>query len=260
MTPRYNKIMERKSDLSEAQNHHCAVCGVVMSVGHLGNSVKVKVDKSLTNAVGNNVVVCLPCAGRYDTDTLYELHARWIVKPWIVNKEKNYYPKHAEQVRQKFLASDWGVPPEKLLLMAVRYPPNLFDITKVQPLPKKKKRMSLWRSQKVRLFEIQRGLCCYDGYPMNTDNPSDPRYATVEHVTNVRDGGADCKNANLVIACNICNNMRDRKKVDAYTFYEWVVKNKQVIEAKAEEARKRQANKAHQRKMNQLFKKFLTDC
>jgi len=67
------------------------------------------------------------------------------------------------------------------------------------------------RKKLLRLYEIQRGRCCYCGTPTIIPNePSEwrsPKRATLEHIRGLGYGGTDNWH-NLVMACQTCNNIR----------------------------------------------------
>lgn len=85
-----------------------------------------------------------------------------------------------------------------------------------------------------RLFEEQHGRCHYDDYAM-LDQYSfgkkidPPRRATFEHLKRQCDGGSD-HIENLVLACQVCNNLRGKLHMGVEDFRAWAMNNKHHIE------------------------------
>lgn len=67
----------------------------------------------------------------------------------------------------------------------------------------KKKRHKL----KPKMFFAQRGLCHWCGYPMVDNAPSDPNFATFEHLKRRREGGTNAEGI-LKLAHSRCNHQR----------------------------------------------------
>jgi hypothetical protein len=145
---------------------------------------------------------------------------------------KPQYPESCEEIRSflislgmsEFLAEQHiFTPPEHLQRVKDSYTKQRAKRV-TNPLRTVQK-VNLHRHVRRRQLEIQRYRCAYDHYEMNLTDSWHPRYATVEHIVRLGDGGSS-SSYNTVMACSICNTLRDNKKMSAEDFYEWAQQNK----------------------------------
>lgn len=97
------------------------------------------------------------------------------------------------------------------------------------------------RSVKVRFLESQNHRCCYCGDRFDVNNPKHPDYATWEHVVERSKGGTNSV-TNMVLACSFCNNRRDILRLSAEDYYQWAIKNKNLL-IKLKNERRRSKNR-----------------
>lgn len=264
MTIRIEPIQGRrrrslKRRLAEAQNHHCAVCGVTVETVAFSCSSNrasvVKVDRDGDKSYENCVVACARCAGvaasRYDSLTaFYDAYLDGSAfdskaKPQI--ERPDVLVEIAQRVHAMCLADGLEVALETIFVpKGYRFaPPDraehiarlMFQKRDFYPRQPKKRppRFGVERDANKRiLLEAQNHRCCYCGTHMNTEYPLHPRYATWEHVVRLDDGG-EWRMRNLVIACSICNHTRDLMSLSAEAFYAWAVENLDEIERLAQE-------------------------
>ena len=241
--------------LCEAQNHRCAVCAAKIEYASYSNSIErasvCKLDRSLPKSYDNCVVTCHYCSGGASTfTTLTEYNERRSEQK--AYKEKTEYPETIliiNEALSKYCVEE-NLPFKPLTESSkFRYaPPTALDeiintqIAKIKygqssriVKPKKTKTTFKWcstgRTQKEAFSEMQNHRCCYCGEYMNDENRH-PRQATWEHVICKRDRGENSFD-NLVIACSVCNSLRDMLKLEAEEFYEWVQTHRKEIEQRS---------------------------
>ena len=246
----YTKIKNR---LFETQLGRCAGCACKFSEKNYVDDPRRqsinKIDRSLPISYDNSILLCGDCSGFYGNyASLGEFYEQHIVLGKrkqekiqnlyldtipLINKFLIDLHKESKQDIQIFTVSSKSkyvyAPPENAEKIAT----SLFkQFVSRGNLGKTKKRnkMSSKKNNKCGLLEAQNHRCCYC-HSIFQDHPESPRYATFEHVIPRKNKGTN-KWSNLVIACALCNSLRDHLNMSAEDFYDWVQKNPQkIIEA-----------------------------
>lgn len=132
-------------------------------------------------------------------------------------------------IPEKFAERYHFMPPERIDHVVAKFIRRRDRKVNKAPLAPKSRKPYNRHSSRRRQLEIQRYRCAYDHYEMVLDNPQHPRYATIEHVIKLSDGGS-AQRRNVVMACSVCNNLRDIMKMTAFEFYDWAQEHKDEIE------------------------------
>jgi HNH endonuclease len=178
-----------KAKLSEAQNHHCCFCGIMMTYenGHHNSICIERIDfKDTTLNYFNLVAACYSCSNRRNAKNAFE-----------------YYAQKLKHGRVKSFGESEHIVPKKY--------------------------KSRWRSNpKIRrkLSEEQNHRCCYCGQILQLDNPYASNYASIEHIVPREYGGSNDWD-NLAVSCMTCNNSRPNE-VLAEDYYEFIKTNGQT--------------------------------
>lgn len=267
---RYKKVRQR---LIEMQGYRCACCPAEIKFiaystdPHRASIVVVNRDEAVS--YDNSVLLCLRCAGdQGNFPSLLDFYEHLQTGAPKKVKPKVEYTDTISLIRENFLrlAAEAGVeiepdnipenfrfaPPFAAPKIAEKIFENQLRARRAAenrarfPRPPKGMRFVLTAQRRENFAERQNHRCCYcheqmiSGYEPRYDRH--PRAATWEHVVERRNGGQD-ESFNLVIACSVCNNLRDVLNLTAYEFYDWAQQNKEFIEMCARDTiRKRMAS------------------
>lgn len=241
MKPKANRSeFNRRSRLSEAQNHRCAIC--TTGIEPLAYSddpdraCMVAFDPKRPKTWENSIAVCAACSGEignFEPMNVWERFQAGTYTPFRPNRairrqEKQVeYPEtipaiEAYMAKHDFVYRGGNIP--KFFRFA---PPERAE-TIAESLMRKPVRPRKFRKCRGRvrrnghdqsLSEAQNHRCCYCTERMSDDRKS-WRFATIEHVIETSKGGKSIFE-NLVMACLVCNMMRSRLRMTAYEYAEF---------------------------------------
>lgn len=286
------RLPNRRRRLCEAQNHRCAICAIPIELYAYSDDPRraclVAMEKGKTKYEDNAIMTCAYCSGAYSNYgsplDYYEAYvAAGYKHPRKERKPAAQYPETIPEI-ERFLVEKYrsfDLPPPMDLDIPVHYretPPHaaekiahalfhkqtrgFFALKAQRAIPGSAPVFVMHESHKRMMLESQNHRCCYCSTKMETLLVDDPTYATWEHVVPRRLGGNNGY-MNLVMACSLCNNLRDRMDFTAEEFYAWVVEHRSYIENKQNRERKklRLSNKTPKTRymVSRLYPQELTD-
>lgn len=257
---KYKKKEKTRLHLCEQQGHRCAICTRPIDYyadRHSEDGIGLaKLKRTEPHGQLNSVVVCVVCAAHCTKyNSLFEYYQAF--QSGVVKRSKKDQvadPAIIEEINRRLISEYENLGLRPILLSersSFRYAPahaipaivdKTMRIAKIrygrsEGLEQGRSlRSATW--QKL-IFQEQQDNRCYYCNTRFSHIHGHPRYATWEHVIELRKGGPNSL-SNAVLACEVCNNMRDKFDMSSEEFYEWASTNGDVIEARAQELLARQ--------------------
>lgn len=233
----------------ESQNWRCCTCGAAIEISEFSDDqtrlCRVEIDRSQGGSYENSVALCVFCAGdQANFESLLAFY-EWKLagsprKTRIKTEDPEIIPLINVRLTDLCRAADLPsfVPLKANLGYRFAQRSSIDSIVErlfraeeeraSRPPKIARQKFKTTRGYRRKQSEAQNHRCCYCGVEFSPE-VGHPRYSTWEHVLELRKGGADHPD-NMVLACFICNNLRDRLDLDADAFYSWAQANLRQIE------------------------------
>ena len=239
-------------EVCESQNHRCGVCGKPfpndpLQYGKVGIRLYRVINDHQERGYDNCVATCATCIGRiglYGTiDGLYEAMQMGAFND---TRSRPVFPDNVELFNRLIISRglnpDFVSPNPNIIYADPSTVPTIASKVRehrpvvTSPVTSDHKRYIrrhvVSEKRKKKLLISQNNRCYYDDHEMELSNRETMRSYTVEHLIDVKDGGTNAP-SNVVLACKICNNMREHLKMSSQEFKHWALTHRREIDERA---------------------------